>query len=173
MTIAALLRLLDEIDAQGGPDAARQGRLHLHDHQEAAPEMTQPAPQTPPAPEPGAPGIPAGQLLAWADAHTDPAVQAEAARARELLTSLRTRHAADQELAAITTEAEQLQKRLAQLQARQAELAPPKAKKRTSPSYPSAEIRAWAKEAGVSCPAVGRVPTAVIDAWRKATHPNP
>jgi len=31
MTIAALMALLDEIDQQGGPEAARQNRLHLPD----------------------------------------------------------------------------------------------------------------------------------------------
>lgn len=173
MTIAALLRLLDEIDAQGGPDAARQGRLHQPDHQE--PDMPQPVPQPGPARATPAtstpPGLSVGQLLAWADGHDDAEVQVEAARARALLTGLRARHAADEELTAITTEAEQLEERLAQLHARQAELAPKKGSAKR-PAYPAREVRAWAKEHGVACPAVGRVPAAVVDAWRKATRPT-
>ncbi|MGC4918751.1 Lsr2 family DNA-binding protein, partial [Streptomyces albogriseolus] len=103
--------------------------------------------------------------------HDDPDVRDQAARARATLTGLRRRHAADQELAAITTEAEQLEQRLAALRAREAELAPSKTAKgkRKAADYPAAEVRAWAKEQGIACPPVGRVPKAVVEAWRKAT----
>ncbi|MDT0387861.1 Lsr2 family DNA-binding protein [Streptomyces dubilierae] len=114
--------------------------------------------------------LPVGQLLAWGDSHADPEVQDQAARARAALAGLRKRHAADQELTAITTETEQLEKRLAELRAREAELAPAKPKTRRKPAaYPAAEVRAWAKENGVDCPPVGRVPKTVVDAWREAT----
>ena len=181
MTIAALHRLLDEIDAQGGPEAARHNRLHLPDEGTTDPMSTAhklPTPDvavnadadvrlkavTTPAEQ-----IPVGQLLAWGDQHPDAEVQDQAARARAALTGLRRRHAADQELAAIDSEEEQLAKRLAELRARKAELAPAKAKKTRKPvDYPAAEVRAWAKGQGIDCPATGRVPKVVLDAWRAA-----
>ncbi|MFB9464504.1 Lsr2 family DNA-binding protein [Streptomyces cinereospinus] len=175
MTVSALRRLLDEIDHQGGPDAARHNRLNL-DHPEGTDPMAQPVPQLSSIPahaqtrttEP--PAIPVGQLLKWGDAHADPDVRDQAARARAALTGLRRRHAADQELVAIAEEREQLQQRLAEIQAREAELAPPKAKSKRKPvDYPAAEVRAWAAENGHDCPSVGRVPKAVVEAWRKAT----
>jgi len=181
VTIAALRALLDEIDQQGGPEAARQNRLSLSaDAQEGPQAMAQPVPQLPSTPEPPLTAVttepkptPVGQLLKWGDEHPDPEVQDQAARARAALTGLRRRHAADQELAAITTEAEQLEQRLAELRAREAELAPAKkAKSKRKPvEYPAAEVRAWAAANGHSCPAVGRVPRAVVDAWKAATTP--
>ncbi|MFJ1964868.1 Lsr2 family DNA-binding protein [Streptomyces massasporeus] len=113
--------------------------------------------------------IAVGQLLAWGDKHPDADVQDQAARARIALHGLRQRHAADQELAAIDSEEEQLAKRLAELRERKAKLAPAKAKKpRKHVDYPAAEVRAWAKGQGIDCPATGRVPRAVVDAWRAA-----
>ncbi|MEU5664729.1 Lsr2 family DNA-binding protein [Streptomyces longwoodensis] len=172
MTIAALRRLLDEIDEQGGPEAARQNRLHLPDPKDT-PMATIPQLTTldlPPDATTEAPPLPVVQLLKWGDEHPDPEVQDQAARARAALTGLRRRHAADQELAAITTEAEELEKRLAELQARKAELAPSKPKKARKPvAYPAAEVRAWAAANDIACPAVGRVPKAVVEAWQKAT----
>lgn len=183
MTIAALRRLLEEIDHQGGPEAARRNLLRIpEDPQEGPAAMAQPIP-TSPAPDvrlrAGAdvrlraaepPAIPVGQLLKWGDDHDDAEVQDQAARARVLLGGLRRRHAADQELTAITDERAQLEKRLAEIRAREAELTPPKKKgsRRASPSYDAKAVRAWACEAGVACPAVGRVPKAVLDAWRAA-----
>jgi hypothetical protein len=109
-------------------------------------------------------------LLRWAEEHPDQAIREQGARAEATLTDLRKRYAADQELTAITTEAEQLEKRLAELRTRQQELAPPKTKgRRTSPSYDAASVRAWARENNVECPERGRVPKAVLDAWKAAT----
>ncbi|MEU7381525.1 histone-like nucleoid-structuring protein Lsr2 [Streptomyces sp. NPDC042207] len=191
MTVAALRRLLNEIDTQGGPEAARHNRLHLTD-EGAAPTMTtapvlrptpstvdvqlkanadvhlRPATETPEQ-------LPVGKLLAWGDQHTDPNVQDQAARARIALHGLRQRYAADRELTAITTEREQLEQRLAELQAREEQLAPAKAKKkRSSPArdYDPGTVRTWAAENGIDCPRVGRVPKAVVDAWRTATQPT-
>lgn len=113
--------------------------------------------------------LPVGRLLAWGDQHPDKAVQDQAARARAALAGLRTRHTADQELTAITTEAEQLEKRLAELRAREAELAPAKPKKRASTyvrDYDMREVRAWADANGVECSRVGQIPKRVLDAWR-------
>ncbi|MDX3162401.1 hypothetical protein PV516_01120 [Streptomyces scabiei] len=173
MTIAALRALLDEIDTQGGPDAARQWRLASPDPctGRTPPVNTIPQPQTPPAPVAEDPEkIPVGRLLAWADAHTDSDIQDQAARGRAILVALRTRYAADNELAAIHTEAEQLEQRLAELRTRQAELAPPVKKTRRNPlDYDAAAVRAWARDNNLPCPAVGRVPKPVVDAWRKAT----
>ncbi|MFF9123202.1 histone-like nucleoid-structuring protein Lsr2 [Streptomyces sp. NPDC014889] len=181
MTIAGLRALLDEIDRQGGPDAARHNRLHLPD-EGATPTMT-----TAPAPRPIPPAadvhlttvpttdtpeqLPVGKLLAWGDQHPDPGIQDQAARARIALHGLRQRYAADRELTAITSERAQLEQRLAELQAREAELAPPKkAKGKRQPvEYPAAEVRAWAAQNGVDCPTRGRIPKDVVDAWRQAT----
>ncbi|MFI1021291.1 Lsr2 family DNA-binding protein [Streptomyces olivaceus] len=179
MTVAALRRLLEEIDHQGGPEAARHWRLHLpDDHQEGPDPMSQPTPDVQlkadadvrlrAAAEP--PTIPVGQLLKWGDDHHDAEVQDQAARARVLLGGLRRRHAADQELTAMADERAQLEKRLAEIQAREAELAPPKKKAgRATPSYDAKAVRAWAAETGIECPPRGRVPKAVLDQWRAAT----
>lgn len=182
MTIAALLALLDEIDEQGGPEAARQWRSDLPDQpprERSSKPMTQPI-QTAPAPivdvqlksaaevhlkEPA--NLPVGQLLKWGDDHADAKVREQATRAREVLAGLRQRHAADKELADITDETAALEKRLAELRAREAELAP---KKRKSGSYvrdyDTREVRAWADANGVDCPRMGQIPKRVLDAWR-------
>lgn len=176
MTIGAFRRLLAEIDTQGGPDAARHNRLHLPDEGTTDPMSTAPhvavkagADVRLKAVTTNTEQITVGQLLAWGDKHPDAEVQDQAARARIALHGLRQRHTADQELAAIDSEEEQLAKRLAELRARKAELAPAKAKKQRKPvDYPAAEVRAWAKGRGMDCPATGRVPKAVVDAWRAA-----
>ncbi|MFD8251933.1 Lsr2 family DNA-binding protein [Streptomyces werraensis] len=182
MTLAALRRLLDEIDTEGGPEAARRGRPTTtdHHHQEGPQTMAQPAPQLPTIdpplkavstePKP----IPVGQLLAWGDQHTDPDVRDQAARARAALVGLRRRHEADAELTAITTEAEQLEQRLAELRQREAELTPTKAKKkRTAPArdYDTRTVRAWAAANGIECARIGQIPKRVLDAWRAAQEP--
>lgn len=180
MTIAALRRLLNEIDTQGGPEAARHNRLRLPDDERTHTPMTA-APELPADAQPKASAdvrlkpiaqaeaMPVGHLLAWGDQHEDSHIRDQSARARAALAGLRQRHAADQELTAITTEAEQLEKRLAELRAREQELAPAKPKKARKPvEYPAVEVRAWAKENGLDCPSVGRVPKAVVEAWRES-----
>ncbi|MFD8937305.1 hypothetical protein ACFV0R_18985 [Streptomyces sp. NPDC059578] len=161
MTIAALRRLLDEIDTQGGPDAARANRLTL----EGTAVIEQPQP-TQPAPTPEA--VPVGRLLAWADDHNDLAVRDQAARARAALTGLRRRFAADVELNSIATERENLTRRLGELNAREAELAPAKPKKRRQQvrDYDTRTVRTWAAENAIDCPRVGQIPRRVLDAWR-------
>lgn len=176
MTVAALRALLQEIDRQGGPEAARRGLLRIPDP--PTEEGTTPVDHNPqPAPpRPAVAVLPedperiaVGKLLKWGDEHADPNVQDQAARARATLTGLRRRYAADHELAAITNEKQQLQERIAQLQAREAELAPPPAKGRRAKSYNAGVVRGWARENNIPCPASGRVPKAVVDAWREAT----
>ncbi|MET9122970.1 histone-like nucleoid-structuring protein Lsr2 [Streptomyces sp. NPDC004528] len=162
MTVAALLALLDEIDEQGGPKAARENRLTLTTPEGGVRPMTTAAPPPPDREQP----LPVGQLLAWAQNHPDSDVQDQGERARAALAGLRQRYATDQELEAITTEAEQLEQRLFKLRTRKAELTPAKPKsRRKAVDYPSAVVRAWARENGVECPPVGRVPKAVVEAW--------
>ena len=166
VTVQALKNLLDEIDQQGGPEAARNNRLHLPDEGTDEPMNT----TVHAAQAANSDQLPVGKLLAWGDAHLDPEIQDQAARARTILGGLRARYAADQELTAITSEAAQLEQRLAELRAREQELAPAKPKKTRKPvSYPAAEVRAWASANNIPCPAVGRVPKAVVDAWHEAT----
>ncbi|MFE1925835.1 histone-like nucleoid-structuring protein Lsr2 [Streptomyces asoensis] len=116
--------------------------------------------------------LPTGRLLKWADSHDDEDIRDQAARARATLAGLRHRYDTDKELTELGSEAEQLERRLAEVRAREAELAPPKAKKsRTPVDYPAAEVRAWARDNSVPCPPTGRVPKAVVEAWRAATSP--
>lgn len=172
MTIAALRALLEEIDQQGGPKAARQNRLNLEEG--TAPMETTPPPSPPDTraavtvedPE----RIPIGKLLAWADAHLDPQIQDQSARARANLAGLRQRYAADHELAAISTEAERLEQRLAELRAREAELTPAKPRRASkSADYDSTVVRAWARDNNIACSPTGRVAKTVVDAWRAST----
>lgn len=157
MTIAALRAIQEQEQAE------------VHDH--APPHHPHClSKEAPAAPNNDPEQLTVGQLLAWANQHADPDVQNQGAQARDVLAGLRQRHAAEAELAAITTEAEQLEQRLAALRAREAELAPPKQKAKRKPAgYAAAEVRAWAKANGVDCPVTGRVPGAVVDAWRQAT----
>ena len=114
--------------------------------------------------------LPVGKLLAWGDQHADPEIQDQAARARAALAGLRQRYTADRELSAITSEAKQLEERLAALRAREAELAPKPRKKRGSyvRDYDTRTVRAWAEANGVDCPRKGQIPKRVLDAWRAA-----
>jgi len=183
VTVQALHDLLDEIDAQGGPQAARDNRLHLpaepsaertHTPMPATTTTTAAAPVSP-IPQATAEALPVGRLLKWGDEHPDAEVRDQAARARVVLAGLRKRHAADQELTAITTEAEHLEKRLAELRAREQELAPPKtkaARKKQELGYDSPTVRAWARDNGVDCPPTGRIPKTVVDQWKAATGPT-
>lgn len=166
MTIAALRALLDEIDEQGGPEAARRNQLPLPDERTPRPMDTTPPARADSSPAPTL--LPVGKLLYWADAHLDAEVQDQSARARAILAGLRKRYDSDHERAAIATEAEELEKRLAELRAREAQLAPPKPR-RASPGYSATTVRAWAKDNGIECPPRGRIPSAIVERWRAAT----
>lgn len=168
MTIAALGALLDQIDRQGGPEAARHGRLHLDDTEPSMP--THPEPTTPPTPTALGEDLPVGRLLAWGREHTNSDVQALASHITTSLAALRSRYTTDHELAQITIEAEELEQRLAGLRARQEELAPtpPRGAKRKKPAYPAAAVRAWAHDYGIECAPTGRVPKHIVEAWRAA-----
>lgn len=171
MTIAALHHLLNEIDSEGGPDAARRNHLHLTSegpHTMATATAPLATLRQPSTAEPEQ--LPVGKLLAWGDQHTDPDIQDQAARARAALTGLRQRYAADRELTALTAEREQLEKRLAELQTREAELTPTKTKTKRKRDYDTREVRTWAADNGIDCPRVGQIPKRVLDAWRTATQ---
>lgn len=171
VTVQALQDLLTEIDHQGGPQAARDNRLNLSE-----PEPTMPSTDTTSHPshiaKATADALPFTSLLKWGDAHPDPEVRAQAAQARVAVHGLRARHAADHELTALTDEAEQLEKKLAEIRARQAEIKPKKKGKRKPSSYvrdyEPRTVRAWAAEASVDCPGVGQIPKRVLEAWRAA-----
>ncbi|MGW4889623.1 WhiB family transcriptional regulator [Streptomyces murinus] len=128
---------------------------------------TPPADTAPPAADTAL--VTTSTLLRWAEDHADAEVQEQGARAEAALAGLRKRYAADQELTAITTEAERLEKRLAELRAREAALVPARPKSKRKPlDYPVAEVRAWAAANGIACPARGRIPKSVVDAWTEA-----
>ncbi|MET9729730.1 WhiB family transcriptional regulator [Streptomyces sp. NPDC006458] len=141
------------------------------------PPMSQPIPTAPPSLADAdvrlraAERLPVGQLLKWGATHPDAHVRDQAMRAQDALVGLRQRHAADAELTAITDEAANLEKRLAELRAREAELAPAKAKKKRAVTrdYEPRTVRAWAAETGIDCPRVGQIPRPVLDAWRATT----
>lgn len=133
--------------------------------------------ETEPAPEPPAEVIPElSELLAWAADHEDQAVRAEGETAAAVLASLRERRAVDAELEEITSEKSQLQKRLAELAAREDTLRPSKpAKKKAKQQldYDAAEVRAWARENGHEVPDRGRIPAPVLTAWRARSGARP
>lgn len=171
MTIAALQQLLDdELPHVRRPPAPRLNlpRWSAKEY----PDMTTTA--EPPTTEP-AEFNPAhviatelGDLVAWGDAHTDTEVQALAAQALATVTELYERRQRDAELATVDKELAELEARAEALRARQAQLQPakPARKARGHVDYPAAEVRAWAREAGLQCPATGRVPAAIVEAWR-------
>ncbi|MGY1498583.1 WhiB family transcriptional regulator [Streptomyces sp. QTS52] len=168
--IAALRELLDTAQDDDPPTERTQQPMTT------APSPT-PAPPAADVPLKTAADIaeklPLGRLLKWGDEHPDPDVRDQAERARLALAGLRQRHVADQELNDLTTEREQLEKRLAELQAREAELAPAKKKTKRKPApvrdYDTRTVRAWANANGIDCPRVGQLPKQVLVAWRTAT----
>ncbi|MFM9542285.1 Lsr2 family DNA-binding protein [Streptomyces turgidiscabies] len=192
MTVAALLALLDEIDRQGGPEAARHNCLCLPYERTPEPMSTAPAPR--PAPptvgvplradadvhlkpiaqvteEPAPPPLPVGRLIAWAADQDDKETRAHAEKARESIKFLRARHQAASRLQHLSDEEARLEEQLTALREQKAQLLP---KKRAAKSYNAAVVRAWARENSLPVPPAGRVPVAVVDAWRAATtHDSP
>jgi hypothetical protein len=111
-------------------------------------------------------------LLKWAEAHPDASVRDHATQARTVLLALRERHAADLEITALTSEMAELDSRRGRVAERLAALQPAPAKTvkpKRERDYDPKAVRAWAAENGLACPALGRVPGPVLDAWRKAT----
>jgi hypothetical protein len=176
VTIAALRRLLEEEQ----PDIRRHPAPDIphRTHRKETPVVD--TPTTPPTTEllaPAATDIPElDALLAWAASHDDEDVRDQGARAYASLTALSQRRQADEELARITSEAEELEQRLAELRARETELRPAARKKpgkaKAERDHEPAVVRAWARQQGIECAPLGRVPKAIVDQWREAGQPR-
>lgn len=132
--------------------------------------MTTPRPQPPAAKPTAATVANISDLLTWAAHHDDPTVRRHGEQASTALAALHERRRTDAELAQITTEAAELEQRLAALRARQSELQPTAKKAGKKPrverDYDPREVRAWAKANGITVPTVGLPPRAVVGAWR-------
>jgi Lsr2 len=110
-------------------------------------------------------------LLQAADATGVPRLQRAATKIRDLAAELRT------DLAEHTREAK-LRAEQAELEARLAAIKEQLRPRRTQPVLPAAgdgeapldtkAVRAWAEKQGLDCPARGRIPGAVTDAYRQA-----
>jgi hypothetical protein len=161
MTIAALRALLD----QELPDVPRHPAPRLN-----LPRWTakkKPIDEPPPTADEWVTDLQLSELLAWSRDHDDPAVQAMGDQASHVVAALHDRRSRDAELARIEKELADVDARAEQLRARRAELAPAPPKKRHGTvDYPAAEVRTWARTAGLDCPSTGRVPAAVVQAWR-------
>ncbi|MEU2764286.1 hypothetical protein [Streptomyces sp. NPDC007094] len=169
MTIAALLALIEEelpgIPRHPAPQIPRS-RFSAKD----TTMNTQPEPAArPSSPSSTTAPMAVGALIAWALGHSDRAVRRHGEQAHDNLGWLRTRHAADEELARVDAEEADLEERLAAVRARKAQLGSPSKRKSPVRDYVPAEVRAWARGAGLDVPAVGTVPNTVVAAWREAT----
>jgi len=126
----------------------------------------------PPAPPAMAiPSVP--KLLAWGEDHQDPAVRDNAVRARQLLRDLQARRVTDTEIATLTTEIAEIERRRQELAERLAALQPTPAKPgkaNKERDHDPKTVRRWAAENGIEAPRVGSVPRSVVDAWREATR---
>ncbi|WP_433406925.1 Lsr2 family DNA-binding protein [Streptomyces sp. CA-146814] len=166
MTIAALQALIDE-ELPGIPrhPAPRIPRTHCSAKDTTM--TTSPVPHPRPADPPPADAAPIAvrALIAWAHAHPDKAVRRLGDQAHFALGELRTRHQGEQELARVAAEEADLEERLAEVRARKAELAP----KRKAPArdYDPATVRTWARAEGLTVPDRGKIPDAVLTAWRE------
>ncbi|MFE3400760.1 hypothetical protein [Streptomyces anulatus] len=171
MTIAALNRLLDEEQ----PDVRRHPAPEIPQITARKRKFMQqprpvPGPPVPPeTPSAGAAPLAVGKLLAWAEAHETRFVARKGEQARALLRELRGLYAEAEELAQADAEEQRLVEQLAELRARKDRLRP--TQKRRSPvrDYVPAEVRAWARGAGLAVPSAGTVPNAIVAAWREAT----
>lgn len=172
MTIAALRALLDqELPHIRRPPAPR---LNLPRWTAKEPEMTTTEPPPTPTPQAETAGgflaeLQLGDLLAWARAHEDTAVQALGEQTLTGVAELHDRRERDAELATVDKELAALEARAAELRARQAELQPPAkahGKSKAQRDYDPATVRTWAREHGHEAPDRGRIPTATLTAWR-------
>lgn len=117
-----------------------------------------------PAPSAGLSVATTGALIAWAATHPDKTIARLGEQARTALQELRTRKAAEDELAQVDAEEQELQRKLESVRARRAALRP--RKKAPARDYDPAEVRTWARANGHTVPDRGQVPKAVVDAWR-------
>lgn len=160
------------------PAAAQQQVSENAEPQPTEPPTTEPEPQTTePQSEPGpVDELDFEALLQAADATGVPRLQRAVVKVRDLATELRT------DLAEHTREAT-LRAEQAELEARLAAIKEQLRPRRAQPVLPAAAaaggegdqapldtktVRAWAAEQGIDCPARGRIPGAVTDAYRQA-----
>ncbi|KIX76575.1 hypothetical protein SF23_16450 [Streptomyces sp. MBRL 10] len=112
-------------------------------------------------------------LLAWGTGHAKASTRRHAERALNALEALHAEHKEESELLRISGEVAELEQRMARLRTRQAEITGHRKAERTrrSPTrdYVPADVRTWARQAGVTCPANGTVPNTVLAQWRAAT----
>ncbi|MFE2021331.1 hypothetical protein ACFW9O_25115 [Streptomyces sp. NPDC059499] len=167
MTIAALQRLLDEelpdvprYPAPQIPHTARK-RQAMQSSPIPGPRSTQQAPSA------GIPVLPIGKVIAWAEQHGTKAVARKGVQARALLAELRALYAADEELAQADIEEQRLLQQLADIRARKEKLRPTQ-RKAPARDYVPADVRAWARAAGLDVPTIGTVPNTIVQAWREA-----
>jgi hypothetical protein len=173
-SLARVGRVLDE-HAGNNRDLARQVVLDYAERTQTA-TPTGPAAKTmPPQPTPAATAEPdtaepAGDqiaaLLAQVDATGEPRLHRSAGKIRELVDTLRTDLA--QHLREVPLRAEQARLRasLAEIDALlQGRPAPTTSEQ---PEVDTKAVRAWAVEQGLDCSAHGRVPGAVLAAYREA-----
>jgi chromosome segregation ATPase len=114
-------------------------------------------------------------LLAWAAAHDDTKVRTDGEQAAAALAALRERRAVDAELETITSEEQQLEKRLTELRDRKSALQPQPAgakRRRAQRDYEPSTVRAWARANGHAVPDRGQIPKKVLNAWRQNRTPR-
>jgi subtilisin family serine protease len=118
-----------------------------------------------------------GELLDQAEATQIPKLQRTAGKVRDLLADLRAQLAEHTRETQLRTEQAELEQRLAvireQLRPRRQQLAPaPDAASSTGtdtePAVDTKKVRAWAADQGLDCSAHGRIPGAVLTAYREA-----
>lgn len=168
-------------DADALPDRTGEKRPDERPVRLANTTPTRPAPTTTPTASTAAPrpdGIQA--LIATAKSHDSKRIQNAADKVLDGLGRLRTlmhedeekhaaRRAAAAEKAEARAEVERLQQQLAKARAKLRGNAGPVGVGKASAAGPSAaDVRAWAAENDVACPAVGRVPSAVREAYDDA-----
>ncbi|MFJ8883635.1 hypothetical protein ACIRJR_09495 [Streptomyces sp. NPDC102402] len=165
MTIAALQRLL----AEEQPDIVRHPAPeipHITRRKRKTMQQSVPGPRSPEqSPFAGT----AGALIAWASQHTDKTISRLGKEAHTALGELRARKAGEEELIQVDAEEARLVEQLAEVRARKDKLRPTQKRKSPTRDYVPAEVRAWARKAGLDVPAAGTVPNRIVDAWRGAT----
>lgn len=167
---------IDELERQAR--AAERASIPRADHLAAAPAKVAPAPRPVHVAQAAEPGT-IDALLARADKLTGPGtarVTRAAKKVRDAATALEQalagvehrKRAAAREAAAkakARAEVERLQRELAAAKKRLKGSAPSSAKDATSDA---ARIRAWARDNGITCPPVGRIPAAVREQYEQA-----
>lgn len=127
-----------------------------------------PVPAMPSAPRPGAMSV--ESLLAAADRVGHPRLAKQAAKVRDAVAVLRELVEGHEKRAEAEEQVERLRRQLAEAEAKLRGVAgtgPARAMARAAAAgRPEARlVRAWARQQGIECPATGRVPYAVVEAY--------